>query len=91
MNPSFFLISSFDSMPKHYLHGSCFQDEDLILGDAGYGKYRNMRKTEIRPGQDGSYTVVNSSETETIIGTDHNGYYKLFLYSHGDDWALRIL
>ncbi|EIM29162.1 hypothetical protein [Microvirga lotononidis] len=88
MVPPFFLISSFDEMPKHSLYGHCFQDEDLIIGDVGYDQYRITRKAEIRPGQDGSYIVVNSSDRETTIGTDHSGYYKLFLYRHREDWAL---
>jgi len=86
--PHFFLISSYDVLPKHYLHGICWQDEDLIIGDGGYEKYRFARKAQIDAGQDGSYIVVNASEQEAVIGTDFSGYCKLFLYRHGQRWAL---
>ncbi|WP_230532559.1 hypothetical protein [Microvirga roseola] len=88
MSPDFFLISSFDPIPEHYLHGLCFQGEDLIIGDEGYGKYRIAGKGAISPGQDGSYIIVRNSGNETIIGTDASGYYKLFLYQCGERWAL---
>jgi hypothetical protein len=86
--PHFFLISSYDVLPQHHLHGICWQDEDLILGNGGYEKYRSARKSEIQAGQDGSYIVVNASEQEAVIGTDFSGYCKLFLYQHADHWIL---
>ena len=39
MEAPYFLVSSFDHLPEHRLHGFCFQDEDLIMGDKGYEKY----------------------------------------------------
>jgi hypothetical protein len=88
MNPSFFLISSYDPIPQHYLQGLCLQDEDIILGNEGYQKYVAARKRYVQPGLDGSYIIVRSSDEETIVGTDFSGYYKLFLYQCGERWAL---
>lgn len=88
MNLGFFLLSSYDLPPEHYLHGICFQDEDLIIGHGGYEKYRAVRQRDIQTGQDGSYIVIRTSESETVIGTDFSGYYKLFLYQRGEKWAL---
>lgn len=88
MDSVYFLISSFDPLPRFYLPGACFQDEDLILGNGGYDKFRTVRKTHIQTGQDGSYIVVNSSGDEAVIGTDFNGYSKLFLYQHTGGWIL---
>jgi len=82
------IVSSFERLPQHCLRGLCFEGEDLILDDAGYGDYRAVRKRNIHPGQDGSYIVINSSETKTVIGTDFNGYYKIFLYRYKNHWAL---
>ncbi|UVF19826.1 hypothetical protein HPT29_001330 [Microvirga terrae] len=86
--PHHFLISSLDPMPQHYLHGTCWQDEDLILADGGYARYRAVRNATIQAGQDGAYIVANSTERETVIGTDFSGYHKLFLYQHADHWIL---
>jgi hypothetical protein len=88
MDHGFFLVSSYGLLPEHHLHGICFQDEDLIIGNEGYEKYRAVRQRDIRAGQDGSYIVVRPSENETVIGTDFSGYYKLFLYQRGEKWAL---
>lgn len=84
----FFLISSDDALPQHHLHGFCWQDEDLVLGNGGYEKYRASRKAEIPTGQDGSYIVVNASPQEAVIGTDFSGYHKLFLYQYAGHWIL---
>lgn len=88
MDGNFFLISSYDALPKHQLHGFCWQDEDLILADGGYEKYRTSRKAEILAGQDGSYIIVNAAAQEAVVGTDFSGYCKLFLYQHADHWIL---
>ncbi len=88
MNADYFLLSSFDAIPDHYLQGFCFQDEDLILGDGGYDKYRISKGSDIQSGQDGAYVVVQKSDTGTRIGADSSGYFKLFLYKHKNHWAV---
>lgn len=88
MNQDFFLVSSFDPVPRRYLVGYCFQDEDLVLGNEGYVKYWSIRKNNIQSGQDGAYIVVSSSGDEIVIGTDFSGYFKLFLYEQAGGWAV---
>jgi len=88
MNPDYFLVSSYDPVERHHLHGFCFQGEDLIVDDAGYQRYVAARHLHIGPGQDGSYIVVHPSDQEIVIGTDFSGYHKLFLYQRGERWAL---
>ncbi len=83
-----FLLSCLDEVPQRYLHGLCFQEENLIIGNGGYQQYRADGKSDIQPGQDGTYIVVLQAGSETVIGTDAAGYYKLFLYQHGGSWAL---
>ena len=87
MEAPYFLVSSFDHLPEHRLHGFCFQDEDLIMGDKGYEKYRADKGRAVLPGQDGSYIVLRHSDNEAVIGTDFSGYHKLFLYRHNYTWA----
>lgn len=88
MEAPYFLVSSFDHLPEHRLHGFCFQEADLILGDEGYDKYRADKGRAVLPGQDGSYIVVQHSDNEAVIGTDFSGYHKLFLYRHNYTWAV---
>jgi hypothetical protein len=83
-----FIVSNFKPMPAHHLHGHAFSGVDLIMGNEAYADYRRDRGRTIEPGEDGSYIVVGTSGSETVIGTDFAGYRKMFLYRHGDSWAL---
>jgi hypothetical protein len=83
-----FILSSFNPTPTHYLHGQAFSGVDLVMGNEGYAQYRRDRGRTIAPGEDGSYIVVGKSGSETVIGTDFAGYRKMFLYRHGDSWAV---
>jgi len=60
----------------------------MICGDAGYAKFKSRRNKRIKPGQDGSYVVVNRQGDQTVIGTDFGGYSTLFLYQSGSNWAV---
>jgi hypothetical protein len=83
MSSDSFLVSSFDPIPQHFLQGLCLQGEDLIIGDGGYEKYQIATGADVQPGQDGSYIVIRTLATETIIGTDYSGYYLEFGQSRG--------
>jgi hypothetical protein len=88
MNYQPFIISSFGPIPAHHLHGQAFSGVDLILGNEGYADFRRDRGRTIEPGEDGSYIVIGKSGSETVIGTDFAGYRKMFIYRHGDSWAI---
>jgi hypothetical protein len=83
-----FILSNFNQTPTHHLHGQAFSGADLVLGNEGYADFRRNRSRTIEPGEDGSYIVVGKSGSETVIGTDFAGYRKMFLYRHGDSWAV---
>lgn len=83
-----FLLTSDQTAPRNSLLGFAFCDSDLIIGGDGYEKYLKARGRPIPPGEDGAYVVVFSSDARTVIGTDFCGYYKLFLYRAGTEWAV---
>ena len=83
-----FIVSSLNPTPTHHLHGQAFSGIDLVMGNEGYADFRRDRGRTIEPGEDGSYIVVGKSGSETVIGTDFAGYRKMFLYRHGDSWAI---
>jgi len=85
---SVFLLGHDESRPQHRLIGSCFTGADLVIGDDGYAKFREVRGKTIPPGEDGAYIVVHTANGLTTIGTDFCGYYKLFIYRSDHAWAL---
>ena len=88
MKYQLFILSSLVPTPVDHLHGFAFSGVDLILGNQAYADFRRDRGRRIEPGEDGSYIVVGKSGSEIVIGTDFAGYRKMFLYRHGDDWAV---
>ena len=82
------IFSSAEPTPEHALVGHAFDGVDLILGDAGYRKFRAATGRVIAPGGDGSYMVLNRQGDDLCIGGDHAGYMTIFLYRHRDHWAV---
>lgn len=60
----------------------------MVCGSTGYSKFKARRGRLVKPGQDGSYIVVNRNGAKTVIGTDFGGYSTLFLYQSGAHWAV---
>jgi len=82
------LFSPDAPLPNHALHGFAYDGVDMICGSLGYSKFKARRGRLVKPGQDGSYIVVNRIGNKTVIGTDFSGYSTLFLYRSGKHWAV---
>ena len=53
------LFSPDTPLPDHALHGFAYDGVDMICGSTGYSKFKARRGRLVKPGQDGSYIVVN--------------------------------
>jgi hypothetical protein len=83
-----FLISNRDSLPAFRFLGHSFVDRDFIAGESAAKRF----VAEIGPipfGQDGAYCHLKSlPDGTTEIGTDGKGYFHLFAYRSGNNWAI---
>lgn len=83
-----FLIDSEEKIPASLFIGYAFVGRDLIIEDEGRERYETKEHRKIEPGCDGSYITLQNFGKTIKIGTDYNGFCKLFIYSFGDYWAI---
>ncbi len=83
-----FLIDSEQKIPESLFIGYAFVGPDLIIEDQGREKYEAKNHRKIQPGCDGSYITLQNFGRSIKIGTDYNGFCKLFVYSDGNYWAI---
>lgn len=82
------VFSSELELPDHYLQGFAFYGPDLVLGDEGYGKFRENRKRLINPGEDGSFFVVNRNGRTHTIGSDFGAYTPIYYFKDDQYWSV---
>jgi len=83
-----FVITSECPTPGESFRGYAFFGNNLIVGQEGYDKFRLTGGTP-ESDADGCYLHVTRSEDGSIrLSTDFRGYYPLFYYSDGDNWAV---
>lgn len=82
------LVSNLSPRLDTHFEGYCFDGSDYIAEFAGFAWFRQATGREIGPGLDGCYTVARWVGETFEIGVDSRGMGKLFLYRHGDDWAV---
>ncbi|MCC6855700.1 MAG: hypothetical protein IT189_06505 [Microbacteriaceae bacterium] len=87
-SPGSVLAASDQGKPDTALHGFAFDGPHLILGEAGRLWYGNAHARAVHPGNDGSYIAVNQRGRVAVVGTDHAGYRRLFLYRSDGNWAI---
>lgn len=81
--PAGSVIASSDlPVPAPSLRGYALVAGAVVIGDDGMRAF-----DEIVPGVDGAYTTVIGSRRSVVIGTDAQGYGRLFLYRDGSRWA----
>lgn len=83
MLPGSVIASSDSKLPEAEFSGYAMIGADIVLGPEGQQAYGT-----VPAGADGAYTSVERTTTTAVVGTDHAGFARLFLYRSGDRWAL---
>ncbi|MGE4322252.1 MAG: hypothetical protein AB7E60_04405, partial [Sphingobium sp.] len=82
-----FMFSSFTGLPDRYFRGYAFSEADFISGSGGEEMFRKATGRAITGGLDGCYIAIWKEMSKHKVGTDFNGYKKIFYYSNGSIWG----
>lgn len=86
------LILSSRMRPTEQFEGYAFIGADYINGPTGLAAYTARTGRTLAPGEDGCYVVARRLGRlfgrRFEVGTDSSGLGRLFLYRHGNEWAL---